>query len=50
MIGPSEYDDGGDQRTALQEAYGARLGNFGDSEGQTFAGLDPQAASEERKG
>jgi hypothetical protein len=50
MTGRSEYDDGGDQRTELQKAYGARLGDFGDSEGQTFAGLDPQTASEERKG
>ncbi len=37
----SEFDPGGDDRSPLQRAYGARTGRFGDAEGDTFAGLDP---------
>lgn len=32
----SEFDDGSDLRSPLQQAYGA-----GEPEGDTFAGLDP---------
>lgn len=43
MIGRTEFDPEGDDRTPLQKEYGARTGKFGDGEGATFTGLDSRA-------